>query len=146
VTTIFFLLAIFFMIHEIGVFLNPSRSVDITENLKDKNFLKSKEHSSGDKAQGCLFALANLFYLFWSVMGLAFSSQWVPFLFLFVIGVATGLIQKGLSMKNLQRSKFALGLRSLDALICAFVIFDIFMTHFKGDIWGSGMLKMILGL
>jgi hypothetical protein len=146
VTTIFFLLAIFFMIHEIGVFLNPSRSVDITENLKDKNFLKSKEHSSGDKAQGCLFALANLFYLFWSVMGLAFSSQWVPFLFLFVIGVATGLIQKGLSMKNLQRSKFALGLRSLDALICAFVIFDIFMTHFKGDVWGSGMLKMILGL
>jgi hypothetical protein len=146
VTTIFFLLAIFFMIHEIGVFLNPSRSVDITENLKDRNFLKSKEHSSGDKAQGCLFALANLFYLFWSVMGLAFSSQWVPFLFLFVIGVATGLIQKGLSMKNLQRSKFALGLRSLDALICAFVIFDIFMTHFKGDIWGSGMLKMILGL
>jgi hypothetical protein len=145
-TTIFFLLAIFFMIHEIGVFLNPSRSVDITENLKDKNFLKSKEHSSGDKAQGCLFALANLFYLFWSVMGLAFSSQWVPFLFLFVIGVATGLIQKGLSMKNLQRSKFALGLRSLDALICAFVIFDIFMTHFKGDVWGSGMLKMILGL
>lgn len=134
------------MIHEIGVFLNPSRSVDITENLKDKNFLKSKEHSSGDKAQGCLFALANLFYLFWSVMGLAFSSQWVPFLFLFVIGVAAGLIQKGLSMKNLQRSKFALGLRSLDALICAFVIFDIFMTHFKGDIWGSGMLKMILGL
>ena len=145
-TSIFFLLAIFFIIHEIGVFLNPSRSVDITENLKDKNFLKSKEHSSGDKAQGCLFALVNLFYFFWSVIGLAFSSQWVPFLFLFVVGVAAGLVQKGLSMKNLQRSKFALGLRSLDAAVCAFVIFDIFMTHFKGDIWGSGMLKMILGL
>jgi len=145
-SAIFFLLAILFLIHEIGIFLNPGRSVDVTENLKDKNFLRSKEHTSGDKAQGCLFALVNLFYLFWSVIGLAFSSQWVPFLFLFVIGVVTGLVQKGLSMKNLQRSKFALGLRSLDSAVCAFVLFDIFMTHFNGDVWGSGMLKTILGL
>jgi hypothetical protein len=65
---------------------------------------------------------------------------------LFLIGIAAGLIQKGLSMKGLSKSKFALGLRSLDAAICAFVIFDIFMTHFNGDIWGAGVLKTILGL
>ncbi|NBW56722.1 hypothetical protein EBR43_02840 [bacterium] len=145
-SAIFFLLAILFLIHEIGIFLNPDKSVNIIENFKDKDFLKSKKHSSGEKAQGCLYALANLFYLFWGVIGLAFSSQWVPFLFLFVIGIVSGLVQKGLSMKNLQRSKFALGLRSLDSAVCAFVLFDIFMTHFNGDFWGSGMLKTILGL
>jgi len=145
-TAIFFLLAIFFMIHEVTVFLNPSKYGTHLENMKDQEFFKSDKYSTSDKAGGCIYALINIFYLFWSVIGLAFSSQWVPFLFLFLIGIAAGLIQKGLSMKGLSKSKFALGLRSLDAAICAFVIFDIFMTHFNGDIWGAGVLKTILGL
>ena len=99
-----------------------------------------------DKIGGCLFSLVQISYLIWTVIGLAFATQWLSFALLFLIGAVSGLVQKAFRMKSLDDTKFALGMRSIDALICAFVIFDIFMTHFRGDVWGTGLVRMLIGL
>jgi hypothetical protein len=87
-----------------------------------------------------------MLYLVWTVIGLAFASQWILFALLFLIGAVSGIVQKAFRMKSLENSGVALGLRSIDALLCAFIIFDIFMTHFRGDVWGTGLVRMLIGL
>jgi len=143
-TSLFFILSVFFLFYEIGVALKPSKI-----NLRLKQLMNKDEYKKAkteDKIGGCLFSLVQIFYLIWSVIGLAFATQWISFALLFLIGVVSGLIQKAFRMKSLDNSKVALGLRSIDALLCAFIIFDIFMTHFRGDVWGTGLVRAMFGL
>lgn len=143
-TSLFFILAVFFFFYEIGVALKPSKAALRLKQLMDKdNF---KELKTEDKVGGCLFSLVQMFYLTWTIIGLAFATQWISFALLFLIGAVSGLIQKAFRMKGLDSSKAALGLRSIDALVCAFIIFDIFMTHFRGDVWGTGLVRVLIGL
>jgi hypothetical protein len=143
-TSIFFILAVFFLFYEIGVALKPSKVNRRLKQLMDKDNFKGLK--TEDKVGGCLFSLVQISYLIWTVIGLAFATQWISFALLFLIGAVSGLIQKGFRMKSLDNSKVALGLRSIDALLCAFIIFDIFMTHFRGDVWGTGLVRMLIGL
>jgi hypothetical protein len=143
-TSIFFILAVFFLFYEIGVALKPSKVSLRLKQLMDKdNF---KDLKTEDKIGGCLFSLVQMLYLVWTVIGLAFASQWILFALLFLIGAVSGIVQKAFRMKSLENSGLALGLRSIDALLCAFIIFDIFMTHFRGDVWGTGLVRMLIGL
>ena len=143
-TSLFFILAVFFFFYEIGIALKPSKAALRLKQLMDKdNF---KELKTEDKIGGCLFSLVQMFYLTWTIIGIAFASQWISFALLFLIGAVAWLVQKAFRMKGLDDTKFALGIRSIDALICAFVIFDIFMTHFRGDVWGTGLVRMLIGL
>lgn len=143
-TSIFFILAVFFLFYEIGVALKPSKVNLRLKQLMDKDNFKGLK--TEDKVGGCLFSLVQISYLIWTVIGLAFATQWLSFALLFLIGAVSGLVQKAFRMKSLDDTKFALGMRSIDALICAFVIFDIFMTHFRGDVWGTGLVRMLIGL
>ena len=143
-TSIFFILAVFFLFYEIGVALKPSKVNLRLKQLMDKDNFKGLK--TEDKIGGCLFSLVQISYLIWTVIGLAFATQWLSFALLFLIGAVAGLVQKAFRMKGLDDTKFALGMRSIDALICAFVIFDIFMTHFRGDVWGTGLVRMLIGL
>ena len=143
-TSIFFILAVFFLFYEIGVALKPSKVNLRLKQLMDKDNFKVLK--TEDKICGCLFSLVQISYLIWTVIGLAFATQWLSFALLFLIGAVSGLVQKAFRMKGLDDTKFALGMRSIDALICAFVIFDIFMTHFRGDVWGTGLVRMLIGL
>jgi hypothetical protein len=143
-TSIFFILAVFFLFYEIGVALKPSKVNLRLKQLMDKDNFKGLK--TEDKIGGCLFSLVQISYLIWTVIGLAFATQWLSFALLFLIGAVSGLVQKAFRMKGLDDTKFALGMRSIDALICAFVIFDIFMTHFRGDVWGTGLVRMLIGL
>lgn len=143
-TGIFFILAVFFFFYEIRVALNPSKSTARLKQLMDKE--EFKKAKTDDKIGGCLFALNQMFYLTWTIIGLAFATQWISFALLFLISVISWLVQKAFRMKSLDNSKVALGLRSIDALLCAFIIFDIFMTHFRGDVWGTGLVRMLIGL
>ena len=143
-TSIFFILAVFFLFYEIGVALKPSKVNRRLKQLMDKDNFKGLK--TEDKIGGCLFSLVQISYLIWTVIGLAFATQWLSFALLFLIGAVSGLVQKAFRMKGLDDTKFALGMRSIDALICAFVIFDIFMTHFRGDVWGTGLVRMLIGL
>ena len=143
-TSLFFILAVFFFFYEIGIALKPSKAALRLKQLMDKdNF---KELKTEDKIGGCLFSLVQMFYLTWTIIGIAFASQWISFALLFLIGAVAWLVQKAFRMKGLDDTKFALGIRSIDALICAFVIFDIFMTHFRGDVWGTGLVRVLIGL
>ena len=143
-TSIFFILAVFFLFYEIGVALKPSKVNLRLKQLMDKDNFKGLK--TEDKIGGCLFSLVQISYLIWTVIGLAFATQWLSFALLFLIGAVSGLVQKAFRMKSLDDTKFGLGMRSIDALICAFVIFDIFMTHFRGDVWGTGLVRMLIGL
>ncbi len=143
-TGIFFILAVYFFFYEIRVALNPSKSTARLKQLMNKE--EFKKAKTEDKIGGCLFSLVQISYLIWTVIGIAFATQWLSFTLLFLIGVVAGLVQKAFRMKGLDDTKFALGMRSIDALLCAFIIFDIFMTHFRGDIWGTGLVRMLIGL
>jgi hypothetical protein len=143
-TNLFFILAVFFFFYELGVALKPSKVNVRLKQLMDKD--KFKEAKTEDKIGGCLFSLVHMFYLTWTIIGLAFATQWISFVLLFLIGVVAGLVQKAFRMKSLDNSKAALGMRSIDALLCSFIIFDIFMTHFRGDVWGTGLVRMLIGL
>ena len=143
-TSIFFILSVFFFFYEIRVALNPSKSTARLKQLMDKE--EFKKAKTDDKIGGCLFALNQMFYLTWTIIGLAFATQWISFALLFLISVISGLVQKAFRMKSLDNSKVALGMRSIDSLLCAFIIFDIFMTHFRGDVWGTGLVRVLIGL
>jgi len=143
-TSVFFILAVFFLFYEIGTGLRPSKANKRLKRLMDKDVFK--EAKTEEKMGGCLFAFVHMFYLIWTVIGIAFATQWMSFALLFLIGVVSSFVQKAFRMKNLDSSKVALGLRSIDALLCAFIIFDIFMTHFRGDVWGTGLVRMLIGL
>jgi len=145
-TALFFLIGTIFLFHEITVFYNPRKFAVITKIMTDKEWIRSEETETRDKFSGCLYLLINISYLMWSVIGLAFSTQWLSFLVLFAVGIIYGLTNKMFRMKNMDQSVLAMGVKSLDALICAFVIFDIFMTHFQGEIWGTGFVRSIFGL
>lgn len=145
-TSLFFFLAVFFFFYELNVAYNPRRINQRINDIQKKEFFSSDETPKDEKLNGCLFALGNMLYMIWSMLGLAFSSQWLPFLLLFIIGMVSGLTNKAFKLKGWENSKVALGLRSLDSLACAFIIFDIFMTHFQGAVWGGGLVRAIFGL
>lgn len=145
-TALFFLIGTIFLFHELTVFYNPRKFAALTKKMTDKEWIRSKETETKDKVNGCLYLLINISYVIWCVIGLAFSTQWLSFIVLFVVGIIYGLTNKAFRMKNMDQSVLAMGVKSLDALICAFVIFDIFMTHFQGNIWGTGFVRSIFGL
>lgn len=145
-TSLFFIISILFMFHEIGNALNPSKAVKFLRNAKNKDFYKSNEVETSEKLGGCWFAFVQLFYFAWGILGLAFSHQWISFGLLFIIGIIAGLVQKGFRIKELDESRAALFLRRIDSIICSIILLDIFMCHFRSDFWGEGIVMTMLGL
>jgi hypothetical protein len=145
-TSLFFLITIAFLFHEIGTAINPSKSVKWLKKVKDKEYFKSPETETSEKLGGCWFAVVQMLYFLWCVLGLAFAHQWISFGLLFVIGIFAGLVQKGFRMKGWEESRLALFMRRIDSIICSVILLDIFMCHFRSDFWGSGIVGAIFGL
>jgi hypothetical protein len=145
-TSLFFLITIAFLFHEIGTAINPSKSVKWLKKLKDKEYFKSPEIETSEKLGGCWFATGQMLYFFWCILGLAFATQGISFALLFVIGIFAGLVQKGFSKKGWEESRLALFMRRVDSIICSVILLDIFMCHFRSDFWGNGIVGAIFGL
>ncbi len=145
-TTIFFLFTVIFIIYEVYVVFNPRKLNSMVKDITQKDFFKSDKATKDQKLNGCLLSMVHMFYLFWSILGLALATQWISFALLFVIGLISGLLNKALRMKGIEDTLFGLGWRVIDSAVSAVILFDIFMVHFRGDSWGAGIVKTVLGL
>lgn len=134
-TSLFFLSAILFFIYELRNAFNPDKYEALREDFTSGQIQDSDKRT---KLKGCLFLTINLFYFLWCLIGFVFASQFIAFAVLFFIGILQYLIEMAVTKSGFKGKRFSTAIRSIDALICAFVIFDIFMTHFRGDIWGTG--------
>jgi hypothetical protein len=130
-TSLFFFLAIVFFFYEFSVFINPQKDVDRINKLTSKEYLENKDKPKSETLNGCLFVLLHLGYLLWTFIGLAFATQWVSFLILVIIGLTAGITSTILKRFKLENSKFRLGIKIIDGLVCATIIADIFLVHFN---------------
>jgi phosphoglycerol transferase MdoB-like AlkP superfamily enzyme len=80
---IYYSLAVFAFIYELGGFFNPKDALDeknkLLENLK-------KEEKEDLTSSQIVWIISTFFYLFWMVIGL-FTFQWFAFLVLLVMGL-----------------------------------------------------------
>ena len=114
-TTFFFLIAIIFLLYEFSIIMNPSG------NLKMLDYIKSEDKN--EKIKGCFIVFFNLFYLIWTVIGMALAHQWKYFTLILLIGIFFGILNK--IFKSL---KFFM--KRLDAIVSSIILFWIFMNHF----------------
>ena len=126
-TTLFFLSCVLFVMYELNVLINTERTTSLAENLKtDRNFWQSNEVPSETKTRGCLYLLVNLFYLIWTVVGIALASQWQMFILLLSIDVVAAIFSKLLKNRPVERKFF----KKFDAILCMVVLLWIFFNHF----------------
>lgn len=120
-TSLFFILATFFMLFEIHSIYYPRKHVNFTKKLSKENYelLKSEE-----KVKGCLWVFLHLLYLVWAVIGLAISSQWHFFLILLLSGLVFGLISKMLPDTG------KVFIKVVDSSLSATLLAWLFMNHF----------------
>lgn len=121
-TTLFFLIAIVFMMYEISVIKDANKRIQLTDELKNKNFW---EESKKDlKTKGCLFVGMNMMYFAWTVIGIALASQWHMFVLLFSLSIIEGLMLKVVSKDDRRFVKVT------DAVLSATTLLWIFINHF----------------
>ena len=130
-TSLFFFLAIVFFLYEFVTFTSPQKEVDRLTKYTSKEYLDDKEKPKGEALNGCLFILLHLGYMLWTFIGLAFSTQWISFLILVVIGLISGITTKILKRFKLENSILRKGIKVIDGLVCAAIIADIFLVHFN---------------
>ena len=130
-TSLFFFLAIVFFLYEFATFTSPQKEVDRLKKFTSKEYLEDKEKPKGEALNGCLFILLHLGYMLWTFIGLAFSTQWISFLILVVIGLISGITTKILKRFKLENSILRKGIKVIDGLVCAAIIADIFLVHFN---------------
>ena len=121
-TTLFFLIAIVFMMYEISVIKDANKRIQLTDELKNKKFWEESEKDL--KTKGCLFVGMNMMYFAWTVIGIALASQWHMFVLLFSLGIIEGLMLKVVSKDDRRFVKVT------DAVLSATALLWIFINHF----------------
>ena len=121
-TTFFFMIAIVFMMYELSVISNAKSRIQLTEELKNKEFWKEAEKDI--KAKGCMFLFMNMTYFVWAVIGVALASQWYMFILLFSIGIIEKMMLK--IVPNTEKYV----VKIVDASISAATLLWIFINHF----------------
>ncbi len=132
-TTLFFLLAILFLLYEVYGVINTRSLYEFKKSVADK----SKFNSEEDRSSGCLYLFLILPYFIWGVLGVALSDQWISFVILFAIGIVTSIISNGLKRIGHPDGVAKMLWLKIDALASAIMLVDIFMVHFRGDVYTS---------
>jgi hypothetical protein len=121
-TTLFFLIAIVFMMYEISVIRDANKRIQLTDELKNKKFWEESEKDL--KVRGCLFVVMNMMYFAWAVIGFALASQWHMFVLLFSLSVIERMMLKIVSKEDRRLVKVT------DAVLSAATLLWIFVNHF----------------
>lgn len=128
-TTLFFLLTMFFILYEVYALFSTRKFYEF------KNAIAVK--SNKNKPVGCFLISLVIPYLIWCVLGVALSDQWLSFLVLIGVGIVTSIISYLLKIADLSDGKLKMILIKIDALISIIILVDIFMVHFRGDAYTS---------
>jgi hypothetical protein len=143
-TTLFFLLAILFIFHELNILTRTEDNMRLVKKIREKDFFTKKKPDvqvlDGDrnpfseemitrehnetKARGCLLITTNMMYMAWVFMGVALAHQWQIFLLLLSGSVSYSLISKIVSEDG------KIVMKKIDALIGMIILIWIFMNHF----------------
>lgn len=121
-TTLFFLFAIVFMMYEISVIADANKRLQLTDELKNKEFWKEAEKDL--RARGCIFLIMNMGYFAWAIIGVALASQWHMFVLLFAISLIEKLMLKIVPVTERNIVKIT------DAIISSIALLWIFINHF----------------
>ena len=130
-TSLFFFLAVVYFLYEFTVLLKPQGEVDRLNKYSSKEYLQNKDKPKAEALNGCVFVLMHMTYLVWTFIGLAFSSQWISFLILVIVGLISGIASSILKRFNLGNSKIRTVIKFVDAAICSSIIADIYLVHFQ---------------
>ena len=119
-TTIFFLLTVFFILYEAYALFSTRKFYEFKKAIA----------SNKNKSDGCLLISLVISYLIWCALGVALSDQWLSFLALIGVGVVTSIISYLLKIADLSDGKLKMLLLKMDASISIIMLVDIFMVHF----------------
>lgn len=144
-TSLFFFLTIVFFFYELNVLLKPGEELARINRISTKDYYTSDAPSS-EKAGSCMFALLQMSYFLWTMLGIAFAWQWVSFLVILVVGFIFGFTRRGMKKAGYGEGTPVKALKVLDALVSMLILLDIFMTHFRTDYWGEGIIRRFIGL
>jgi hypothetical protein len=130
-TTLFFLLAILFLLYEVYGVINTRSFYEFKKSVADKSSFAE------DKSAGCLYLFIVMPYFIWGILGVALSDQWISFVILFAIGIVTSIISNTLKRIGHPDGVAKMLWLKIDALASAIMLADIFMVHFRGDVYTS---------
>ena len=134
-TTLFFLLVIPFLLFEVNTLFNTKKSYTFRKNVANKEAFDNGD--SGDKAARCLYLTFAMIYFTWSILGVALSSQWQSFAILVGLGLVSAIINKALLAINKPDGVLKMLSMKLDAIVSAIILVDIFLVHFRSDVYTS---------
>ena len=134
-TTLFFLLVIPFLLFEVNTLFNTKKSYTFRKNVANKEAFDNGD--SGDKAAGCLYLTFAMVYFIWGVLGVALSSQWHSFAILIGLGLISALINKLLLAIGKPDGVLKMLSLKLDAIVSIILLVDIFLVHFRSDVYTS---------
>lgn len=124
---LFYFIAIIPIIWEIFVFVNPKKVATFISILREKSKynLTEKNYTNTEKA----FSILNLGYMVWTIAGL-FSSQWVLFIFLTILGIMP------------KKHYITIWIDSLISLgLLIFIILNVYHLHIDVYAWMLDLLK-----
>lgn len=124
-TTLFFILTVFFIMYEIHTILNPKKTLKYLVKLSNNSWTSD----SSEVANGCLFIVFLISYLIWSIIGLSISTQWYSFLALVALSFVTSLLNRltgSLNGKSI--------IRVIDGIISVLILSFIFINHFHPEL------------
>ena len=118
-TELFYLLGIVYIAYELYNAINPQRRLSTVEFLKDEDIvIKTYKIDT--------YTILGLSYSIWTIIGIIFSSQFLLFITLMVIGILTVIFKKVYPSRNQ-----VLALITMDAIACIIVLSLIVYKHFS---------------
>lgn len=129
-TTLFFLLVIPFLLFEINTLINTKKAYGFRKTVATKE-------AFADGEAGCLYLTFAMIYFIWGVLGVALSTQWLSFAILIGLGLISALINKLLLAIGKPDGVLKMLSMKLDAIVSAIILVDIFLVHFRSDVYTS---------
>ena len=128
-TTLFFIIGIFYMIWEFFKMTNPGKYTAYFESIEDYNRHLEEDKSNVDfvKSLGIIaFFIFSLTYMMWGLIGLLASSQTILFAILFGMGLSITFLKHVLKVKY----KNLTVVICIDSFISLIIMGIIIYNHF----------------
>lgn len=135
---LFYLLGVFFLLHEINISRYPKKYLDKLravgkkeeneEGYEDGKRMVGNFSDMSDKEKGIVrLAFLSLFYFVWLVIGVAFSGQWIVFTGLIAFGLMISFIRRRFYKNNTRKS---ISIIKFDAFVSSVTLAFLVINHF----------------
>lgn len=102
--TLFYLIGVFFFVHELMVLRNPKGHLDLIRVAENKSVKEGEEAGkkvienyselTDDQKKMVKLVIVGISYFLWTIIGCLFSSQWILFVSFMAFGFGVGFFRR----------------------------------------------------